>query len=180
MSKKKTFLTPEERELFRHSVKINQPLQQDKRATQDKKLKKPLIAEPISKESEFRGEAALFLEKLSPNDWLTAQDYIHFARTGIPFRLLNKLKRGHLPIEARVDLHGLTGDEMLEKMNQFLQLCAQQKMRSILVVHGKGGSDPAKPPILKNVVNLWLRQRSEVLAFHSAKSKDGGTGALYV
>jgi DNA-nicking Smr family endonuclease len=29
-------------------------------------------------------------------------------------------------------------------------------------------------------VNVWLRQREEVLAFCSARSVDGGTGALYV
>ncbi|MEO7557909.1 MAG: Smr/MutS family protein, partial [Gammaproteobacteria bacterium] len=29
-------------------------------------------------------------------------------------------------------------------------------------------------------VNAWLQQRDEVLAFCSARSEDGGTGAVYV
>lgn len=35
-------------------------------------------------------------------------------------------------------------------------------------------------PVLKQKVNLWLRQRQDVLAFCSALRRDGGTGALYV
>ena len=35
-------------------------------------------------------------------------------------------------------------------------------------------------PVLKNLVDRLLRQRGEVLAFHSAPTAQGGTGALLV
>jgi DNA-nicking Smr family endonuclease len=34
--------------------------------------------------------------------------------------------------------------------------------------------------VLKGMVDKWLRQRDEVLAFCSARPVDGGTGAVYV
>jgi DNA-nicking Smr family endonuclease len=34
--------------------------------------------------------------------------------------------------------------------------------------------------VLKQKLNLWLRQREEVLAFTSAPRHDGGTGAAYI
>lgn len=37
-----------------------------------------------------------------------------------------------------------------------------------------------KIPVLKTHVAYWLPQHSDVLAFSSAQSRDGGTGALYV
>jgi Uncharacterized protein conserved in bacteria len=35
-------------------------------------------------------------------------------------------------------------------------------------------------PVLKNLVDRVLRQRGDVLAFHSAPPAQGGTGALLV
>ena len=174
-------LTPEERELFRNSVKINHPVRQDKLPAPSPPVKKRKPATPINRTTPPpMGISQSFLEKLSPEDWLTAEDYIHFARTGIPLRTLNKLKRGLLPIEARIDLHRLRGDEMLQVVEAFLQRCLVQGQRHVLIVHGKGSNETNKPPVLKNVLNLWLRQHTAVLAFCSAKPRDGGSGTLYI
>lgn len=35
-------------------------------------------------------------------------------------------------------------------------------------------------PCNKNLLNRWLPQMNEVIAFHSALPKDGGSGAIYV
>ena len=45
------------------------------------------------------------------------------------------------------------------------------------IIHGKGGDGV---PVLKNLVDRTLRQRGEVLAFHSAPPSQGGTGAVLV
>jgi len=34
--------------------------------------------------------------------------------------------------------------------------------------------------VLKNKLNLWLRQHNDVLAYCSARQSDGGAGAIYV
>jgi DNA-nicking Smr family endonuclease len=54
--------------------------------------------------------------------------------------------------------------------------------RSVLIVHGRGLSSPSKP-VLKAKVYEWLTSgqwRKWVIAFSSARSYDGGTGATYV
>ena len=48
------------------------------------------------------------------------------------------------------------------------------------IIHGKGLGSDAEIPVLKNVVDRVLRQRSDVLAFHSAPPAQGGTGAVLV
>jgi DNA-nicking Smr family endonuclease len=52
--------------------------------------------------------------------------------------------------------------------------------RCVQIVHGKGYNSPGNQPVLKNDINLWLRQHQDVLAFCSTPPKAGGTGALYV
>jgi DNA-nicking Smr family endonuclease len=48
------------------------------------------------------------------------------------------------------------------------------------VIHGKGRGSGQRGPVLKHVVNHWLRRMDGVLAFASARPVDGGTGAAYV
>lgn len=62
---------------------------------------------------------------------------------------------------------------------QFIQTQAELGKRCLLIIHGKGGIQGA-PPVIKNLLNRWLPQINEVIAFHSALPKDGGSGAIYV
>ncbi|MDD1606319.1 MAG: Smr/MutS family endonuclease, partial [Methylococcaceae bacterium] len=48
------------------------------------------------------------------------------------------------------------------------------------IVHGKGHRSPDNYPIIKNNLNVWLRQHKDVQAFCSATPKNGGTGAVVV
>jgi DNA-nicking Smr family endonuclease len=50
----------------------------------------------------------------------------------------------------------------------------------VRIIHGKGYRSGARGPVLKTAVNLWLRHHHDVIAFVSARTIDGGTGALYV
>ena len=48
------------------------------------------------------------------------------------------------------------------------------------IVHGKGRNSEERLPVLKNLVDRVLRQRADVLAFHSPPVAQGGTGAVLV
>ena len=52
------------------------------------------------------------------------------------------------------------------------------------IIHGKGRRSPeidsSGLPVLKNLVDRMLRQRADVLAYHSAPAAQGGTGAVLV
>ena len=105
-------------------------------------------------------------------------------------RTLEKLKKGKVPIEARLDLHGLTRTQAYEQLNNFLSSCYQRHLRCVLVITGKGKSQATSENwltpsqgVLKTHVPLWLAEgylRKIVLKFTSALPKDGGSGALYV
>jgi DNA-nicking Smr family endonuclease len=111
---------------------------------------------------------------------LETGDELLFARNGISARVIKQLRRGYIPIEAEVDLHGLTVAEAKQVLAQFLHTCRKRGRRCVRVIHGKGYGSFEKKPILKNKTGLWLQQWDDVLAFCSARPVDGGTGAAYV
>lgn len=101
-------------------------------------------------------------------------DYLLFTRTGLQERTIKKFRQGKMPIEAILDLHGMTVFAAEDALQEFLLMCQHEELRYVLIIHGKGTG------ILKNAVNNWLREYPDTLAFCSAKPKDGGSGALYL
>lgn len=108
-----------------------------------------------------------------------SQATLSFMRTGIQHSLFKKIKQGVMPIEARVDLHGMTVEQARSTVLEFIRDCCTYDVRFVLITHGKG-EGRAQPAILKSCINSWLPELSAVLAFHSAHSRHGGTGATYV
>ena len=102
---------------------------------------------------------------------------IFFARPGLQYRVHQQLRGGKMRPQATLDLHGLIVDEARSAVAQFLMSAGAQGLRSVKIIHGKGGHGSA---ILRNKVYQWLPQCAKVLAFCSALPKDGGTGAVYI
>ena len=101
---------------------------------------------------------------------------------GVDRRTAEKHRRGRLPVEARLDLHGLTQEEAHRALERFLPHAQESGCRSVLVITGKGSADGTRG-VLKESVPRWLNQpplRALILSFSWAQPKDGGTGALYV
>ena len=93
-----------------------------------------------------------------------------------------RLHRGDFSIQAHIDLHGLGADKAKESFEEFLTEAVKSGKRAVLIIHGRGLSSPGEP-VLKNKVSEWLTRghwRKWVIAFSSAQSYDGGTGATYV
>lgn len=107
-------------------------------------------------------------------------DELSFARQGVQKQTLKKLRRGQYIIERELDLHGLTVAEAKPVLNQFLTTVIHSGKRCVRIIHGKGHGSKNKLPVLKNKLNIWLRQDKRILAFCSARQNDGGTGAVYV
>ncbi|MCP3869327.1 MAG: DNA mismatch repair protein MutS [Gammaproteobacteria bacterium] len=105
---------------------------------------------------------------------------LSFIRPGIQNRLFQDLRRGHLPPQECLDLHGLRVAEARTQLAKFLVHCRYHRLRVVHIIHGKGYGSEEKQPVLKQKINQWLRQREEVLAFCSAPRFDGGVGAVYV
>ncbi|HQS03891.1 MAG: hypothetical protein B7Y07_11120 [Halothiobacillus sp. 24-54-40] len=94
--------------------------------------------------------------------------------------LLRKLKRGQFSVTSTLDLHGMTIDEARNRISQFFNQQRQEIRCCVRIVHGKGNRSLGQIPVLKRMVNHWLPQREDVIAFCSTPAHDGGTGAVYV
>jgi DNA-nicking Smr family endonuclease len=93
-----------------------------------------------------------------------------------------KLARGRLPLEARVDLHGLFQDEAYGLLLSFLRRAHAAGARHVLVITGKGSSSGGDG-VLRRSVPGWLATapfRDVVSGFDHAARGHGGAGALYV
>ena len=106
--------------------------------------------------------------KLSPDDYLFQAD------PSLGPKIIRKLKQGQYFLEAKLDLHGYILSQAEDALEEFIQESLEGHLRCVLIIHGKGSQ-----AILKNHVNDYLQYHSQVLAFCSAKPKDGGTGAIY-
>jgi len=99
---------------------------------------------------------------------------------GIDRASFEKLKRGQMAIEARLDLHGKTQDEAYRELSSFIARAQAQGKRLALVITGKGREGKG---VLRESVPRWLNEpalRGRVLALANAQPRDGGAGALYV
>lgn len=97
--------------------------------------------------------------------------------------LVRKLRRGLFPIDAQIDLHGLTAGEARPALEAFLREKRTRGERCVLVVHGKGEHSPGGAGVLRGEMAAWLSQgpsSEHVAAFATAHEDDGGHGAVYV
>jgi len=161
--------------LFKKAMKGVTPSDPTNRARVSSQKTKPSKSEPLPQAPD-----PYYTEWESKEDWIEGEDCIQFARGGIQHRVLQKLRRGQISIEARLDLHGFTAAEAIQAIDRFIAQCREQHIRWACIIHGKGRYSGHAKPVLKNVLNKWLRLDKAVLAFHSAQPKDGGTGAVYV
>ncbi len=180
MTTKKTTETEAENNLFRNAVADASPITASDRHHGRPKAKPPKPQQSRPEEQEGMME----LPDPSP-DWLhdfntSTIDELSYRSNGVQPSVLRKLRRGQFPSEAELDLHGYTVATARTELSQFLLACLKNDMRCIRVIHGKGHGSGNRGPVIKSHVDYWLRQHHEVMAFCSAKSHDGGTGAVYV
>ncbi|MGP6159215.1 MAG: Smr/MutS family protein, partial [Vulcanimicrobiaceae bacterium] len=108
---------------------------------------------------------------------------IEGRRVDLPLEALRRLRRGLLPIDARLDLHGMRVQEARGELDLFLRTMRARGERCLLVVHGKGEHSPQGMGVLRGEMGAWLSQGASsqhVAAFVTAREGDGGEGAVYV
>jgi len=165
-------LSDEDSRLFRETIGAVRPVGYD-RVLPEKKLPRP-HARRRSHEADWSDTALTELPLLATGDVMS------FMAPGIQKRVLRRLRAGGFGAEAELDLHGLTVAEAKRRLAGFLIACLADGLRCLHLIHGKGYRSEGDYPILKNHINLWLRQHPDVLAFCTAKPAEGGTGAVYV
>ncbi|WP_028356895.1 Smr/MutS family protein [Brackiella oedipodis] len=94
--------------------------------------------------------------------------------------VLSKLRNGQWMIEATVDLHGYTQNEAADRFDRFMHTCIEHDVRCVNIIHGQGYGSKNQTPVLKNVIQSWLKQIPAVAAFIPAPEHSGGAGATLV
>ncbi len=99
------------------------------------------------------------------------------ASAGVDKRTAERLRRGKMVLDGRLDLHGMTQARAHSALTLFVDTAYQADKRCLLVITGKGQG------ILKRAVPIWLGDpflRPKILSVMTAQREHGGDGALYV
>jgi DNA-nicking Smr family endonuclease len=131
-------------------------------------------AQPLSASLDLDAQMPLVTAAVS------AEESLSHRRAGVREQVLRKLRRGLIPVEDELDLHGLTQARARELLAEFIARSRADQRRCVRVIHGKGARSGTRGAVLKTAVNEWLKRHFDVIAFTSAKGIDGGTGAVYV
>lgn len=95
-------------------------------------------------------------------------------------RLDQRLRRGQVPLDGTLDLHGMTQAEAHEKLNTYVARAHSRGKRCLLVITGKGRSGEG---VLKQKFPQWMAMPplgDIVLKIVPAAQNHGGSGAWYV
>ena len=96
---------------------------------------------------------------------------------------LNDLRSGRFAIQAHLDLHGLTVAQARPIVEGFLEASVRSGYGCVRVVHGRGLHSRDREPLMKRKVEEWFSYRRlarYIVAYSSARTVDGGGGAVYV
>jgi len=119
------------------------------------------------------------------------------AVLGVDGATAERLRRGKIEPDARLDLHGLTQAQAHARLFAFVRRGHDGGARCLLVITGKGApasraSDDLRPfvmperpkaGVLRTLVPRWLEEdemRSLVAGVQAAHQRHGGAGAVYV
>lgn len=94
-------------------------------------------------------------------------------------------RRSIAPVEepdAELDLHGVTQEQALRRVLDFLLKAHRLRLRAVLIITGRGLGSGEQGPVLRTAVTRWLERNGGpyVRDFHPAPPRHGGEGALWV
>ncbi len=114
--------------------------------------------------------------------------------SGVDGRTDERLRRGLMDPDAKLDLHGLTESAAHRALLLFLKGAQQRRHKLVLVVTGKGKKMDADAPfdmelqqrsrgVLKAAVPRWLNEpgfAGMIAGTRAAHKRHGGDGAIYI
>ncbi|MDB5490965.1 MAG: Smr domain protein [Micavibrio sp.] len=107
------------------------------------------------------------------------------GQNGIDRRTADRLKRGEMTIDGRLDLHGMRQGEAQDRLTRFILESHASDRRCLLVITGKGNrfSLEQDAGVLRRMLPVWISMTplAPLVLMHSkARPKDGGDGAFYI
>jgi DNA-nicking Smr family endonuclease len=184
-------LSAEEAELWQKVVEHAAPMH-PRRKTGDEP--KPVLTPPLPSAPD---PIAPFAIKGRPSDTRITVNTAPTVSKGLAQQPLamdakafTRMRRGKLPVEGRIDLHGMTLDQAHPALIEYILTANAMGKRLVLVITGKGTTKRNHDVfahqgqgVLKRQVPLWLRMAplsGAVLQVSEAHQSHGGSGAYYV
>jgi DNA-nicking Smr family endonuclease len=115
---------------------------------------------------------------------------------GVDGGTAERLRRGRIEPDARLDLHGLSQNRAYTALLSFIRRGHENGYRCVLVITGKGLTkspdvstkgfvmpERSRGGVLRALVPHWLNDsdlRAKVVGVQTAHARHGGTGALYI
>ncbi len=189
---KRRGLRPDELELWRKVAQTTKRLKPERNAPKPQVLKPALKPAPVDQQAPpiapFQIGAG---NRNAPaHDVLPGlSERLATAPVKMDKKAHQRLKRGKLSPEARIDLHGMTMDQAHPVLTRFILQSHARGLRLVLVITGKGkdrddgGPIPLRKGVLRHNVPGWLSAAplgQVVLQVSPAHLKHGGGGAYYV
>lgn len=165
-------LGPEDAKLFHAAMRDVKPL--------PKRRARPAPAEPAAPQPR-NDPGTRAVKAAAPNRMPTPVPAAK-PNPGLDRRTAERLRKGEIPIERRIDLHGMTQDDAHAALDRFIRQAWSGGKRMLLVITGKG-SITAGGGVLRRHVPRWLaagEHSPRVLRIETAQSRHGGGGAFYV
>lgn len=173
-------LSEEDRALWQAVVKATRPLKPKRRDVKAAAGTEKAVAEATATPAAANKGAMSRPVKRAPTGERRPPPLVPLGR-----KERTRLSRGHRPIDARLDLHGMTQQRAHRALFSFLQAACADGATFVLVITGKGrvGASENERGVLRRQVPLWLEQvefRALVVGFEAAHLSHGGEGAIYV
>ncbi len=170
---KRRTLTPDEERLWSHVTRGDMPIE-TRAYVEDKthrkiRLEQSRTMEAFAYPAFSAGDAAVMMGNYAGIDRNTA----------------DRFRKGELPLDASIDLHGMNRERAYKALIGFVKAHYDAGSRFVLVITGKGSTSGGveKAGVLRELLPQWLddsRLAPLVLAFDGAKQKHGGSGAFYI
>jgi DNA-nicking Smr family endonuclease len=106
------------------------------------------------------------------------------AHKDVDARTLRRFRRGKMPIDGMLDLHGMGKLQASHYFMSYMQQAQKHGKRVILVITGHGLARPSAPKgILREALQDWVNwpeNRSKIITFDQAPAHLGGQGAYLI
>jgi DNA-nicking Smr family endonuclease len=173
--KKPAVVSAEDASLFRESIGDVRRIEADEVAA----VRPPPAPVPRMR---ARDEAEALRESRLPaleDAAFDGSEPLSYRRDEISARTLKRLAAGQYSAQDEIDLHHLRSADAEIMLKRFLDQARAEDRFCVRIIHGKGRRSESTP-VLKALVARLLRLRGDVLAFASAPSNQGGTGAVLI
>ena len=143
----------------------------------------PASAPVYDEEAEALAKLAAMVEGDEPLGDGFSEEHSEWIAPDVDVGILPRLVAGEFAWQDHVDLHGMTREQARSAVTRFLASARVRHLRCVLIVHGRGNHSEDSRPVIKPALQRWLLRAplsAWVFAWATARSVDGGAGALYV